>query len=96
MSDYQSVPGLDISLDTGVLTLRLARPEKRNAMDDTMMYGAIDAVDVAGATKRYAPFCSRAKVSTSARASTSSPATRKLADRASAASSGACPLTPTG
>ena len=48
MSDYQSVPGLDVSFDAGVLTLRLARPEKRNALDDTMMYGAIDAVDAAG------------------------------------------------
>jgi 2-(1,2-epoxy-1,2-dihydrophenyl)acetyl-CoA isomerase len=45
---YTSVPGLDISLDAGVLTLRLSRPEKRNAMDDTMMYAAIDAVDLAG------------------------------------------------
>jgi len=48
MSAYVSVPGLDISLDAGVLTLCLARPEKRNAMDDTMMYAAIDAVDLAG------------------------------------------------
>ena len=48
MSAYESVPGLDISLDAGVLTLCLARPEKRNAMDDTMMYAAIDAVDLAG------------------------------------------------
>jgi len=48
MSDYQSVPGLDLSLDAGVLTLRLSRPEKRNAIDDTMMYAAIDAVGLAG------------------------------------------------
>ena len=48
MSAYTSVPGLDVSLEAGVLTLRLARPEKRNAMDDTMMYAAIDAVDLAG------------------------------------------------
>jgi 2-(1,2-epoxy-1,2-dihydrophenyl)acetyl-CoA isomerase len=45
---YESVPGLDVALDAGVLTLRLSRPEKRNAMDDTMMYAAIDAVDLAG------------------------------------------------
>jgi 2-(1,2-epoxy-1,2-dihydrophenyl)acetyl-CoA isomerase len=48
MSDYESAPGLDVSLDAGVLTLRLARPDKRNAMDDGMMYAAIDAVDHAG------------------------------------------------
>jgi 2-(1,2-epoxy-1,2-dihydrophenyl)acetyl-CoA isomerase len=48
MSDYQSVPGLGLSLDAGVLTLRLSRPEKRNAIDDTMMYAAINAVDLAG------------------------------------------------
>jgi 2-(1,2-epoxy-1,2-dihydrophenyl)acetyl-CoA isomerase len=47
-ASYESVPGLDVSLDAGVLTLRLARPEKRNALDDTMMYAAIDAVDLAG------------------------------------------------
>src|SRR6185312_12626413 len=29
-------------------TLRLARPDKRNALNDTMMYAAIDAVDLAG------------------------------------------------
>jgi 2-(1,2-epoxy-1,2-dihydrophenyl)acetyl-CoA isomerase len=48
VSAYAPVPGLDISLEAGVLTLRLARPEKRNAMNDTMMYAAIDAVDLAG------------------------------------------------
>jgi 2-(1,2-epoxy-1,2-dihydrophenyl)acetyl-CoA isomerase len=48
MSAYEPVSGLDISLDAGVLTLRLSRPEKRNAMDDTMMYAAIEAVDLAG------------------------------------------------
>jgi len=48
MNGYESVPGLGLSLDAGVLTLRLSRPEKRNAIDDTMMYAAIDAVDLAG------------------------------------------------
>jgi len=48
MSAYESVDGLDISFDEGVLTLRLARPDKRNALNDTMVYGAIDAVDLAG------------------------------------------------
>jgi 2-(1,2-epoxy-1,2-dihydrophenyl)acetyl-CoA isomerase len=48
MSVYESVAGLDVTLDDGVLTLRLARPEKRNAMDDPMMYAMIDALDRAG------------------------------------------------
>ena len=48
MSDYESAPGLDVALDAGVLTLRLSRPDKRNAMDDPMMYGLMDAVERAG------------------------------------------------
>jgi 2-(1,2-epoxy-1,2-dihydrophenyl)acetyl-CoA isomerase len=47
-SAYESVDGLDIELRDGVLTLRLARPDKRNALNDTMVYAAIDAVDLAG------------------------------------------------
>jgi 2-(1,2-epoxy-1,2-dihydrophenyl)acetyl-CoA isomerase len=45
---YSTVPGLDIALERGVLTLCLARPDKRNALDDTMMYALIDAIDAAG------------------------------------------------
>ena len=45
---YESVPGLDIALDAGVLRLTLDRPEKRNAIDDTMMTGLIGAVQDAG------------------------------------------------
>jgi 2-(1,2-epoxy-1,2-dihydrophenyl)acetyl-CoA isomerase len=45
---YESVDGLDIELRDGILTLRLARPDKRNALNDTMVYAAIDAVDLAG------------------------------------------------
>jgi len=48
MSTYESVAGLDVRLDGGVLTLCLSKAEKRNAMDDTMMYALIDAVDQAG------------------------------------------------
>jgi 2-(1,2-epoxy-1,2-dihydrophenyl)acetyl-CoA isomerase len=40
--------GLDVAAADGVLRLELARPAKRNAVDDTMMYGLIDAVDTAG------------------------------------------------
>ena len=51
---YTSVAGLDVAAADGVLRLELARPAKRNAIDDTMMYGLIDAVDTAGATRRCA------------------------------------------
>jgi 2-(1,2-epoxy-1,2-dihydrophenyl)acetyl-CoA isomerase len=43
-----SVPGLNVADADGVLRLELARPAKRNAIDDTMMYGLIDAIDAAG------------------------------------------------
>lgn len=52
MSDgaaYRSVEGVRVGLgDDGVLRLVLNRPEKRNALDDGMVAGLIDAVDAAG------------------------------------------------
>jgi 2-(1,2-epoxy-1,2-dihydrophenyl)acetyl-CoA isomerase len=45
---YTSVPGLDVAYADGVLRLELARPAKRNAIDDPMMYGLLDAIDAAG------------------------------------------------
>jgi 2-(1,2-epoxy-1,2-dihydrophenyl)acetyl-CoA isomerase len=48
MSDYASVDGLSVTLDDTVLRLELERPKKRNAIDDTMMLGLIDAIDTAG------------------------------------------------
>ncbi len=48
MSVYQSRPGLDVSLAEGVLRLTLNRPDKRNALDDVMMSGLIEALDAAG------------------------------------------------
>jgi 2-(1,2-epoxy-1,2-dihydrophenyl)acetyl-CoA isomerase len=48
VSAYESRPGLTISLEDRVLRLTLARPDKRNALDDTMMSGLIDALDAAG------------------------------------------------
>ncbi|MDT3444199.1 MULTISPECIES: enoyl-CoA hydratase-related protein [unclassified Pseudofrankia] len=45
---YDSVPGLSIVLDGPVLRLTLDRPTKRNAINDTMMYGLIDAIAQAG------------------------------------------------
>lgn len=48
MSDDTSVPGLGITRDGGVLRLELQRPDKRNALDDSMVQGLIDAIDDAG------------------------------------------------
>lgn len=47
---YRSVPGLNVDLDvgTGLLRLVLDRADKRNALDDTMVAGLIDALDAAG------------------------------------------------
>ena len=45
---YSSVEGLRVSLDgDGVLRLLLDRTDKRNALNDTMVAGLIDAVDTA-------------------------------------------------
>ncbi|MGZ4709921.1 MAG: enoyl-CoA hydratase/isomerase family protein [Acidimicrobiales bacterium] len=48
MSDYASVDGLTVEQDGSVLRLELGRPGKRNAIDDTMMVGLLDAIDQAG------------------------------------------------
>ena len=48
MSDYASVDGLNVELDGPVLRLELDRPSKRNAMNDTMMVGLVDAIETAG------------------------------------------------
>jgi len=46
---YSGVDGLSVALSgDGVLRLTLDRPEKRNALNDTMFAGLIDAVDAAG------------------------------------------------
>ena len=47
-SEYESVDGLRVELDGEVLRCTLDRPEKRNAIDDTMMAGLVDALDLAG------------------------------------------------
>jgi 2-(1,2-epoxy-1,2-dihydrophenyl)acetyl-CoA isomerase len=46
--DYGSVDGLHAELSEGVLTLRLDRPTKRNALDDVMIAGLASAIDLAG------------------------------------------------
>ena len=45
---YAPVPGLGIALDGAVLRLTLDRPDKRNALDDVMVGGMLDAIDAAG------------------------------------------------
>jgi len=45
---YQSVDGLRVELDGEVLRCTFERPEKRNAVDDVMMAGLVDAIDLAG------------------------------------------------
>jgi 2-(1,2-epoxy-1,2-dihydrophenyl)acetyl-CoA isomerase len=48
MSEYAAVEGLQVERDDAVLRLTLDRPEKRNALNDEIMVGLIDAVDAAG------------------------------------------------
>jgi 2-(1,2-epoxy-1,2-dihydrophenyl)acetyl-CoA isomerase len=48
MDEYASSPGLQVALEEGVLRLTLDRADKRNALDDVMMAGLIDAIDSAG------------------------------------------------
>lgn len=45
---YESVDGLQVSVDDAVLRLTLDRPEKRNAVDDPIMVAMADAIDEAG------------------------------------------------
>lgn len=47
-----SVAGLDVVLNGAVLELRLDRPDRRNAIDDAMMAGLIDAITEAGTDER--------------------------------------------
>jgi 2-(1,2-epoxy-1,2-dihydrophenyl)acetyl-CoA isomerase len=49
---YAPLPGLRIALDGAVLRLTLDRPDKRNALDDVMVAGLIDAIDAAGRDER--------------------------------------------
>jgi 2-(1,2-epoxy-1,2-dihydrophenyl)acetyl-CoA isomerase len=45
---YRAVEGLAVERDGAVLRLTLDRPAKRNALDDVMTAGLIDAIDAAG------------------------------------------------
>jgi 2-(1,2-epoxy-1,2-dihydrophenyl)acetyl-CoA isomerase len=49
---YHSVDGLVVDLDGSMLRLRLDRPAKRNAVDDTMVAGLIEAFDTANRDER--------------------------------------------
>lgn len=49
---YQSVDGLVVELAEPLLRLRLDRPAKRNALDDTMVAGLIEAIDTANRDER--------------------------------------------
>jgi 2-(1,2-epoxy-1,2-dihydrophenyl)acetyl-CoA isomerase len=49
---YRPADGLDVTLDGSVLRLVLDRPAKRNALDDSMVAGLVDAVDAAGRDER--------------------------------------------
>ncbi len=50
--DGPGVDGLRLVLDGPVLRLTLDRPDKRNALDDTMVGGLVDAIDAAGRDER--------------------------------------------
>lgn len=54
---YSSVDGLGLRLDGGVLRATLDRPGKRNAIDDTMMYALIDALEACGTDERVRVVC---------------------------------------
>ncbi|MCU1430729.1 MAG: Enoyl-CoA hydratase/isomerase [Actinomycetia bacterium] len=49
---YSSVDGLDARLDGAALRLVLDRPDKRNAINDSMMVALIDAFEAAGSDER--------------------------------------------
>ena len=48
----EPVEGLGVRLDGAVLRLTLDRPDRRNALTDTMVAGLIDALDAAGRDER--------------------------------------------
>jgi 2-(1,2-epoxy-1,2-dihydrophenyl)acetyl-CoA isomerase len=48
VTGYSPVDGLDVQLDGSVLRLTLDKPDKRNALDDTIVDGLMTAIDAAG------------------------------------------------
>jgi 2-(1,2-epoxy-1,2-dihydrophenyl)acetyl-CoA isomerase len=51
-AEYKSVIGLAIAIDGPVLRVTLDRPDKRNAIDDSMMRGLIDGLIIASTDDR--------------------------------------------
>jgi 2-(1,2-epoxy-1,2-dihydrophenyl)acetyl-CoA isomerase len=49
---YGSVDGVEVALDAPLLRVRLDRPAKRNAIDDSMVAALIEALDVANRDER--------------------------------------------
>jgi 2-(1,2-epoxy-1,2-dihydrophenyl)acetyl-CoA isomerase len=45
---YVSVPGLRVAFDDGVLRLTIDRPDKRNALDDTVLDALVDIFETVG------------------------------------------------
>ena len=52
VNGYQSVSGLAVALDAGVLQVTLDRPDKRNAISDEMIVAFIDAITIASTDDR--------------------------------------------
>jgi 2-(1,2-epoxy-1,2-dihydrophenyl)acetyl-CoA isomerase len=50
--EYRSVEGVRVALDGPVLRLELDRPDRRNALDDTMFGGLVEALDACGRDER--------------------------------------------
>lgn len=48
MTDYESVDGIEASLDGGVLRLTIDRPRTRNSLDDAMVDALITHIETAG------------------------------------------------
>ncbi len=49
---YPDVEGLDLALDGQILRVTLDRPAKRNAVDDAMMDGLVEAIETSGRDER--------------------------------------------
>jgi 2-(1,2-epoxy-1,2-dihydrophenyl)acetyl-CoA isomerase len=49
---YRAADGLAVTLDGAVLRLTLDRPARRNALDDAMVAGLVDALDACGRDER--------------------------------------------
>ena len=49
---YESVPGLSVALESAILRITFARPEKRNALDDVMVAGFNNTLTAASTDDR--------------------------------------------